>query len=372
MRWVSTSLLVILSVSFLCASAPASCQTAAPSGATNPEPQSQRPTFASPPEAESIPANAPRIKQQTRLEIIHDFQTQLVYARTSFPMGTKGLELKGGVISPNGEEMQQALAIWGPAIKPGDPVQISWVQITKDHIHFELNGGAVRRKKWYERIEVSGAAPVTVAPGAKPDNPRNNVHGSSLDIYFDRYVPEMTAQQLRSLLYPAFDFNARSKEQAYLDTVPPKVKEAIQAHRVLVGMDSEMVVYAKGKPPRKVREREGDTEYEEWVYGQPPADVDFVRFVGGEVVRVETMKVDGQKIVRTEKEVVLPDRDKQKEAKKEQEEKPANAPSLRRPGEDQEDVPKPAQGSTPGTPMPPPDLPTPTPPSGPGMIVATR
>jgi len=30
-------------------------------------------------------------------------------------------------------------------------------------------------------------------------------------------------------------------------------------------------------------------------------DVDFVRFVGDEVVRVETMKVDGQKIVRVRK-----------------------------------------------------------------------
>ena len=281
-------------------------------------------------------------------------------------MSTKGLELKAGVITPNGDEMRQALAIWGPAIKPGDPVQISWVQITKDHIHFELNGGAIRRKKWYERIQVSGAAPVTVAPGAKPDNPRNNVHGSSLDVYFDKYVPEMTAQQLRSLLYPAFDFNARSKEQAYLDTVPPKVKEAIQAHRVLVGMDPEMVIYAKGKPPKKVRERDGEIEYEEWIYGEPPTDVDFVRFVGDEVVRIETMKVDGEKIVRTEKEVILPQREKDKEAKKEEEQRPANAPSLRRPGETSDDIPKPPAG-VPSMPVPPPDIPPPTP-NGPGIV----
>ena len=35
----------------------------------------------------------------------------------------------------------------------------------------------------------------------------------------------------------------------------------------------------KAKPPKKVRERDGDTEYEEWIYGEPPADVDFVRIV---------------------------------------------------------------------------------------------
>ena len=180
----------------------------------------------------------------------------------------------------------------------------------------------------------------------------------------------MTAAQLRDLLFPVLDFNARNKEQAYLDTVPPKVKEAIQAHHVLVGMNQEMVLHAKGKPPKKVRERTGETQYEEWIYGESPADVDFVRFVGDEVVRVETMKVNGEKIVRTEKEVILEQPDKDKEAKKEPEERPANAPSLRRPGEDQQEVPKPANGAAPPPIMPPPDLPQP--PSGPGEMVAAR
>src|SRR6202451_1505484 len=112
------------------------------------------------------------------------------------------------------------------------------------------------------------------------------------------------------MLLPVLDFNAKNKEQAYLDTVPPKAKEAIQAHHVLVGMNQEMVLHARGKPPKKVRERDGDTQYEEWIYGEPPADVDFVRFVGDEVVRVETMKVGGEKIVRTEKEVILEKADK--------------------------------------------------------------
>ena len=181
---------------------------------------------------------------------------------------------------------------------------------------------------------------------------------------------------MRDVLLPVLDFNAQNKEEAYLNTVPPKVKEAIQAHHVLVGMDTEMVLYAKGKPPKKVREREGETEYEEWIYGEPPQDVDFVRIVNDEVVRVETMKVGGEKIVRTEKEVILdkPDKDKDTEAKKEQEDRPANAPSLRRPGEDPADVPQPADSRSP-LPVAAPDGPQPTPqqtpgPPGPGGMVA--
>jgi len=151
--------------------------------------------------------------------------------------------------------------------------------------------------------------------------------------------------------------------------VPPKVKEAIQAHYVLVGMNSEMVLHAKGRPPKKVREKDGNADYEEWIYGEPPQDVDFVRIVGDEVVRVETMKVGGQKIVRTEKEVILERPDKNTQAKKEQEERPPNAPSLRRPGENPENVPKPADGVSPVPPTPPPDIPQGPGDSGPGEML---
>jgi hypothetical protein len=335
----------------------------APSGATDP---SNAPTVAAP----TIPANAPRMSKQTRFQIIRDFETQIVYSRTVFPMGTKGLRLKDGSIMPSSAELQAAIALWGPAVKPGDPAHISFVQIKDDHIHFEINGGPVHRKKWYQHVTISGANGGGITPGG--DGPQENPHGSFVDLYFDRYVPELSAQQVRELLFPVLDFNAKNKEQAYLDTVPPKVKEAILAHHVLVGMNEEMVVHAKGRPPKKVREKDGETEYEEWIYGEPPQDVDFVRIAGDEVIRVETMKVGGEKILRTEKEVVLEPTDKDKEAKQQPEERPASAPSLRRPGEDSDNVPKPADSPS--------QLPRPTGPPidpgngqpGPGEIVPAR
>jgi hypothetical protein len=320
--------------------------------------------------APAIPTNAPRMSNQTRYEIIRDFETQLVYSRTQFPMGTKGLKLKAGVITPGGQELQQLIALWGPSIKPGDPAHISFVRIKDNIIHFDLNGGAIRRKKWYQHIEVAGAngASVPLSRDEATDNP----HGSYLDIYFDKYVPEMSPAQLRALLLPVLDFNAHNKEEAYLDTVPPKVKEAIKAHRALVGMNTEMVIHAKGKPPKKVREKEGETEYEEWIYGEPPADVDFVRIVGDEVVRIETMRVGGEKIVRTEKEVILPKPEDQEANKKEEHDRPANAPSLRRPGEDPENVPKPTDSVNPLPPAAPPDVPSPPHDPGPGDFLGQR
>lgn len=347
--WV-TSLVLFCSLSVIHAQNPTSTPQSQPPVASTANPSPGAPT------AEPIPANAPRMSRETRLNIIRDFETQMVYSRTAFPMGTKGLQLKNGTTTPNGQDLNNLLALWGPAIKPGDPAQISYIHIKDDHIHFDLNGGPIHRKKWYQRIQVSGAngTPVPLSNDTQVQNP----HGSYLDIYFDKYVPEMSAAQLRALLYPVLDFNARNKEEAYLDTVPPKVKEAIQTHHVLVGMNTEMVVHAVGKPPKKVREKDGDIPYEEWIYGTPPQDVDFVRIIGDEVVRVETMRVGGQKIVRTEKEVILKKPDQQEEAKdQEQPPRPANAPSLRRPGEDVENAPKPSDGASPLPPAAPPDVP---------------
>src|ERR1035441_2037100 len=302
----------------------------------------------------------PRISKQTREEVIHAFNEELVYIRANFPMGKTGLKLRNGTVTPSGPELQRLMALWGPAAKPGDRARISDVTIKEDHIRFEINGGPVKKQKWYQHIQIQGAA--TVTPGGSDLSV--NARGSFVDLYFDKYVPELTGPELKQLLRPVFDFDAKSAVEAYLETVSPKVKEAIKNHHVLVGMNHDMVIYAKGRPPRKVREHapgvEGEVEYEEWIYGTPPEDVDFVRFIGDEVVRVETMKVDGQKIVRIEKEVDLG----APTVAKKQEARSATAPTLRRPGEQMPES-DPASSPTPPPMGEPPPMGTP-PLTGPG------
>ncbi|MFZ3339362.1 MAG: hypothetical protein WA609_16975 [Terriglobales bacterium] len=306
----------------------------------------------------TIPPPAPEViaphpmSAHTREEILHAFNAELVYIRTNFPMGRTGLKLKDGVLAPNGEQLQQLMSLWGPAAKPGDQARISNVIIKGSYIRFEINGGPVRHEKWYRHIQIQGAQPVAVTPGGEqPSNPR----GSYVELDFDRFVPEMTGPELKQLLRPVFDFDSKSSLEAYLETVPPKVKDAITHHQVLVGMNQEMVIYAKGRPPKRVRERDGDTSYEEWIYGTPPEDVDFVRFVGDQVVRVETMTIAGKKTVRTEKEVNLEETTVARKT-----ERPAAAPTLRRPGEAMPDASQPAPGNAPVyAPQP-----TPEPPGG--------
>jgi len=284
------------------------------------------------------------------MDLIRAFNAELVYIRSPFPMGKTGLTLKEGQVTPSGEELQRMLAMWGPAVKPGDQARISQILVKNDRIHFEINGGAVKRQKWYQHIQFGGGGGMT---SIAPSDPNANPRGSYVDLVFKGYVPELEPQQLKDLLRPVFDFNAKSAVEAYLDTLPPKVRDAIKQHQVLVGMNRDMVMAAKGRPPKKIREKDGETEYEEWIYGEPPQDVDFVRLAGDEVVRLETMKVDGEKIVRAEKEVEL-EQPTVAKSSAEPQVRPPNAPSLRRPGEDSDPT-SPAAGGRAPAPLPPPD-----------------
>ena len=272
-----------------------------------------------------------------RMEVIRFLNAELVYIRRPFPIGQKGLTIKDGKVLPDEETVARMIATYGPAVKPGDRARITDIKFKgNDAIIFMINGGPIKKKKWYEHIQVSGMGGSTTPTDPTADD-KANIRGTFVALAFDKHVPDLSIEQIKQMLRPVFDFNATSAAEAYLDTLPPKVKEAIKKHEVLVGMNREMVTDAMGRPPKKYRDRDGQTDYEEWIYGEPPKDVQFVRFVGDEVVRLEIMKVDGDKIVRDKKEfdMVKPPASQAQAGGLSPEDapKPANAPTLRRPGE---------------------------------------
>ena len=269
---------------------------------------------------------------QVRMMVIRSLTAEFVFARRPLPGGEKGLIIKDGKVLPEGQDLDTLLAKFGPAVKPGERAQITSVDIKGKSIFFVINGGAKKKSKWYQHVQVGMGGMTSPQTSDQPLNPK----GTSVELAFDKFVPEITGDQIRELLSPVLDFHAMSAVEAYLETVPPQVKEAIKNHQVLVGMNREMVGYAKGKPEQRIRETDPVWgSYEEWIYGQPPQEVQFVRFVGDQVARLEIMKVDGTKVVRTDKEVVLKEQPKPASASVEdmEEKKPATAPTLRRPGE---------------------------------------
>jgi hypothetical protein len=297
---------------------------------------------------------------QTKILIMRDLTAERVFVRTPLPMGEQGLEIKNGKVSPSEQQVASLVAEHGFAAKPGDRVVITNVVVKEKAIVFDINGGGKKHQKWYQHISV-GAGGGTVPVGGAPQSLETK--GSSVTLAFDKYVPELTGDQVREMLAPVFDFKALNQAEAYEKSLPPKVQEAIKNHQVLVGMDREMVVYAKGRAPKKVRDKDDNgTDYEEWIYGTPPEEVDFVRFQGPVVTRLEIMTVDGEKVVRTKKEIDLQSSETEL-AQKKDEQKPANAPTLLRPGEKSDDSPD-AQKMPPTQYPPPVNGPTTTAPGG--------
>jgi hypothetical protein len=282
----------------------------------------------------SSPTSAPSEKMtpQTRIQVIRSLQAERVFARVLFPQGDKGLKIKDGKISPSEMAIAQQIADYGAAVKPGDRCVITDIKIKDKEIILEINGGTKKRQKWYQHIQISGGGAATSIPGG-PSPQSLDAHGSSVTLVFDKYVPEVSGDDVRAMLAPVFDFKALTGTEAYQKTLPPKLQAAIRDHQVLVGMDKEMVMYSKGRPQQRIRDKDDKGEdYEEWIYGKPPEEVEFVRFKGNEVARLEIMSVDGKKIVRTEREVDLPAPGSEV-AETKPAPKPQAAPTLRRPGE---------------------------------------
>ena len=226
---------------------------------------------------------------KTRLDLIRFLQSDQGFAMRPFPRGHKGLTLvANGKLEPAGEAYLAMVTSNGLSAKPGDRLVITDVKIEHSKIIFDA--------EWRTRREASLSAtrpdrernPIwrPVVPGRRP-----GTAGARLTLTFQNHIPEVTGKQVEALLAPLISFEVKTPIQAFTDTLPPKLKEAILDHDVLVGMSTDMVLFAKGQPQNKIREMDGQMPFEEWIYGKPPQDIEFVRINGNRVIRVEVAKV---------------------------------------------------------------------------------
>jgi len=240
------------------------------------------------------------VLQRTKLQLVRVLEAEQGFAMRPLPRGSKGIILEAnGIASPNGADYVKSLEHNGVAFQAADRVAITDVKILPDKIVFELDGGPDKAHKFLRHISV-GAGGVMV-PLARDDGQEPT--GVRLTLQFEKFVPEMTGTQVKELLAPLVDFRLKTPIQAYTDTLPAKLREAILAHHVLVGMNAEMVHYALGQPDSKIRERDGNMPFEEWIYGEPPKDVEFVRFNGNRVIQVEDAKLGQPPIIRNQDEM---------------------------------------------------------------------
>jgi hypothetical protein len=291
------------------------------------------------------------LDDKTRLLLIRALQSEQGFAMRPLPRGHKGLTLAAnGKLDPAGTDYLNMVVSEGLSAKPGSRVVITDIKIDRARIVFDLDGGPDAKHSFLSHVQI-GVGPEMGDPNIDPTvaHKADDPLGSRLTLTFADHVPELTPAQVKALLAPLISFDVKSQIQAFTDTLPPALKDAIFSHKVLVGMSTDMVLFAKGQPATKLREIEGQMPFEEWIYGTPPEEVDFVRINGSRVIRVEVAK-EGQPLQIFTKDVVSdmlrtdgspvqtvqantrtvregdvqPDTDKQA---------PAAPPTLRKPGE---------------------------------------
>ena len=221
-----------------------------------------------------------RIAKDTRYELIRGLASEIAVTKVPLPRGKKGVYInsKGQL---NQSDADAELRSNGAAIKPGMPIEITKITFKPGRIVFDINGGGKQSKKWYQRIEIGmggGTRPISQQPPVL-------TYGSWITLTIPEKSSELTSLQVKEMLGSVLDFERHAPTALYSPTVPPKFKEAIKNHQVLVGMDRDSVLSAKGPPDRKVREVREEVEKEDWIYGLPPHSL-FVTFDGETVVAV--------------------------------------------------------------------------------------
>jgi len=221
-----------------------------------------------------------KLTERGRRELIRSLEAEQGFAHRALPLGASLTLHANGELTPGADEYRHLVYSKGTTAMAGERVVISRLDIKSDRIVFDLNGGPYLPHRFLRHVQLNDSNVVTTNT--------DTASGSRLTLVFDKYVPEIGAADVKALIDEIVDFNAKSGEKAYADTLSPKLHDAILAHQALVGMDRRMVVAAVGQPQSKVRESNGSGgHYEEWIYGQPPQTVRFVRFIGDRVIMIK-------------------------------------------------------------------------------------
>ncbi len=247
-----------------------------------------------------VPIANSELDAKTRLELIRLLQSEQGFAMRPFPRGHKGLTLQAnGKMEPAGEPYLDMVVAQGISAKPGDRLVLTDIKFDRAKIVFDLNGGPDRKHRFLRHIQIG------VGPNMNPVTQGDDTEpmGARLTLAFAGHVPELTGAEVKALLAPLISFDAKTPIQAFTDTLPTKLKDAILNHHVMVGMSTDMVLFAKGQPEHKTREMDGQMPFEEWIYGRPPQEVDFVRINGNRVIRVEVAKMGEAPVISTNDEV---------------------------------------------------------------------
>ena len=229
-----------------------------------------------------FPALAEKLTVEDRIEITRGMVAEYATAKVAIPRSKKALDFEESG-SYDKARWAEAGRENGPAARVGDLIQITKVDIDKDRLVLEINGGMKGRGHWYDHVQVGMGGSTRPISGQNTSAPG----GTTIALIFPDGVRPIKASEIKRVLAPILDFERRSATEQYAEALPPEIKQAVADKKAIVGMDREQVLLAVGRPVRKTRETKDGVDFEDWIYGQPPGKITFVTFQGQKVVKVK-------------------------------------------------------------------------------------
>ena len=116
--------------------------------------------------AAALRADSKKLTDDQRIEILRGLTAEYAKVKVLLPRSKKVLEL-----STDGAwdkaKWAEAAKERGPAGRVGDIIQVTHVDIDKDRVVLELNGGGGSGRKWYDHVQIGmGNATSPISQGA--------------------------------------------------------------------------------------------------------------------------------------------------------------------------------------------------------------
>jgi hypothetical protein len=231
----------------------------------------------------SAAEEAKPLSPESRVLLIRTLGSEYITLKVPLPVNKKGLEINSSGEfdwQKNEKELAQAPTF----LTAGSIVQITQILLENNKIVMEINGGGKKKRKILEHIEMgTGSQTRPIAQPTMKEPPK----GSYLTVKFEKEIPDLTPDQVKEILANVADFSRKSATKTFVESVPEEFKEAVKNQRVEVGMDKDLVLAVLGRPLKKVREKKGEVETEDWIYGEKPQKVVFITFIDNRVVSVK-------------------------------------------------------------------------------------
>src|SRR5579862_3937500 len=163
----------------------------------------------------SLEADQKKLTVDQRVEILRGLTSEFATVKVPLPRSRKPLDVKtdGSYDKQEWTDIGKQL---GPAARIGDLVQVTHLEIEKDAIILQINGGMRAKGGWKDHVSVGTGGAMNPINGG---NNANSPGGTTIALRFDEPIGELTSADVKKMLAPVLDFDKRTVTEQYSETI---------------------------------------------------------------------------------------------------------------------------------------------------------